>query len=247
MRLCLSTPLPRFAPEFEQRFGMRFVSGYGLSDFGPVAAFTLSDPASKLGSCGKPRFGYEMRIVDGDDFDVPVGQTGEIVLRTNLLWDIASGYYKNPQATVETWRNGWFHTGDRGYLDGDGYLWYVDRKKDAIRRRGENVSAFEVEQVLLRHPAIADVAVYAVDADTAEDEVAAAIILREGATLSEAELIEHAQKNLAYFMVPRFVRIEADLPRTLTGKIEKYRLREDAKKDPTGMWDREKAGIVVKR
>jgi crotonobetaine/carnitine-CoA ligase len=247
VRICLSNPVPKFAVAFEERFGLRFVSGYGLSDFGPVAAYTLNDPVSKLGCAGRPRRGYEIRVVDDDDYDVPPGQVGEIVLRSHLLWDTASGYYKNPEATLQAWRNWWFHTGDRGRMDADGYLWFVDRKKDAMRRRGENVSAFEVEQVILRHPAVADAAVFPVAASTSEDEVAVAVTLKPGETLDAVALVEHCRHNLAYFMVPRYVRFFDDLPRTLSQKVEKYKLRQQAEAALDTWWDREAAGITLQR
>jgi carnitine-CoA ligase len=127
-----------------------------------------------------------VRIVDEDDFDLPRGTPGEIVLRNNNPWGASLGYYKQPEATIQSRRNLWFHTGDRGWIDDDGYVWYTDRIKDAIRRRGENISAFEVEEVIRTHPHVADVAVYPVRAESSEDEVAATITLRPGAERTSA-------------------------------------------------------------
>jgi crotonobetaine/carnitine-CoA ligase len=152
-----------------------------------------------------------------------------------------------PEATSQANRNLWFHTGDRGYVDDDGYLYFVDRKKDAIRRRGENISSFEVEQIILKHPAVLDVAAFAVSSEHSEDEVMVAVVLREEASLSEAELVAHCADNMAYFMVPRFVEKVAQLPKTMTEKVEKYKLRQDAQARLDRIWDRDKAGIVVKR
>ena len=174
-------------------------------------------------------------------------QTGEIVVRSTMPWLYAQGYYNMPEANVRTYRNLWFHTGDPGYLDEDGYIYFVDRKKDAIRRRGENISSFEVEQIILKHRAVLEVAAFPMNSEHSEDEVMVSVVLREGQTLSEAELIEHCKENMAYFMVPRFVEFLAALPKTMTEKVEKYKLKADAEKRLAKVWDRDKSGIVVKR
>lgn len=247
LRLCNVVPMPAFGREFEQRFGLRLTSGYGLTDYCLATVFPTLAPASKFGSSGVARSGVEIRIIN--DFDVPVGagEVGEIVLRSNNVWGASQGYYRNAEATLASLRNGWWHTGDRGYLDEDGYLWFADRKKDSIRRRGENISSYEVESVLLRHPAIADVAAYALKSELAEDEVAVSIVLSEGQQLTEAELVDYANRNMAYYMIPRYVRIMSDMPRTQSQKVEKYKLRQEAEADMSVMWDREAAGIEVKR
>ena len=244
---CHLAPVPGFAKEFEQRFGMPIMSAFGLTDYCLGAAYNTKSRRDKLGSCGLPRTGVDVRIVDEHDFDVPAGTPGEIVLRNNNLWGASLGYYKQPDATVASRRNLWFHTGDRGWIDEDGYVWYTDRIKDAIRRRGENISAFEVEEVIRTHPAVGDVAVYPVRAETSEDEVACTITLRPGADYSPESLLQHCSTNLAYFMVPRYVQVVDDMPRTLSEKIEKYKLRKEAEADLGKLWDREKAGIQVKR
>ena len=164
-----------------------------------------------------------------------------------MPWLYAQGYYNMTEATARTYRNLWFHTGDRGYLDEDGYIHFVDRKKDAIRRRGENISSFEVEQIVLKHNSVLEVAAFPVTSEHSEDEVMVSVVLREGKKLSEKELIEHCQENMAYFMVPRFVEFVSELPKTMTEKVEKYKLKESAEKRLPSIWDREKAGIVVKR
>ena len=151
------------------------------------------------------------------------------------------------QATLEAWRNLWFHTGDRGVLDADGWLTFVDRKKDAIRRRGQNISSFEVEQMILRHPAVQDVAAFPVASELSEDEVMVSVVVRPDRQLDEAALIEHCQVNMAYYMVPRYVEFRADLPRNASEKVMKYQLRADAEKKLASLWDREKAGIKVRR
>lgn len=247
VRMAHCSPTPKFALEFERRFGVRFISGYGLTDYQTPLAFTLNDPPSKLGSPGRPRIGFEVAIVDDDDFPLPAGEKGEIVIRCNIPWYPSIGYYKMPEKTIESMRNGWFHTGDRGYMDEDGYFWFVDRKKDAIRRRGENVSAFEVEQILLNHPAVADAAVFPMASELSEEEVACAVVAKPGQTIDEKDLIAYCVKSMSYFMVPRFVRVMDHLPMNLSQKVEKYKLQTEAAQNRELYWDREKAGIVVKR
>jgi len=247
VRQATIAPVPSARTEFEKRYGLRILSTYGLTDYGLGAIYKLDAPASKLGSAGRARQGMQLRIVDEDDMPLPPGEVGEIVMRSEYAWNTASGYYKMPEATLAARRNMWFHTGDRGYLDEDGYLFFADRKKDAIRRRGENISAFEVEQAIVSHAAVADVAVFPVSTPLGEDEVAAAIVLAEGARLTEAEVIAHCQRNLAYFMVPRYLRFLADLPRSATHKVEKHKLQKEAQAELGSWWDREAAGIVLRR
>lgn len=249
VRRCHLAPVPGFAAGFEQRFGMTIMSAFGLTDYCLGSAYNTRSRRDKLGSCGLPRAGIRIRIVDEDDFDVPAGTPGEIVLRNDNPWGASLGYYKQADATLRSRRNLWFHTGDRGYIDADGYVWYTDRIKDAIRRRGENISAFEVEEVIRTHPAVADVAVYPVRAETSEDEVAATITLRPGAAaqFSPESLLEHCNRNLAYFMVPRFLEVTEEMPATLSQKIEKYKLRQRAEANLSALWDRERAGVAVTR
>lgn len=247
LRMCMSAPIPSFGREFEARFGLRFIQSYSLTDFGPSHAYSLIDPVSKLGSCGKIRKGIQARIVDENDFEVPPGVRGELILRADMPWTHSMGYYKMPAETMKVWRNGWLHTGDSGYIDQDGYFWFLDRTKDAIRRRGENISAYEVEKVLLQHPAVEDVAVFAVKSEMAEDEVAAAIVCRAGMQIEEAEIIAFCSKQMAYYMVPRFLQIVSDLPRNASQKVEKFKLRDSANENRALLWDREQAGIKVKR
>ncbi|MBV7482619.1 AMP-binding protein [Bordetella sp. BOR01] len=246
VRRCHLAPVPSFAAEFEQRFGMQIMSAFGLTDYCLGAAYNTQSRRDKLGSCGLPRAGVEVRIVDEDDFDMPLRTPGEILLRNNNPWGASLGYYKQPDATLASRRNLWFHTGDRGWMDEDGYVWYTDRIKDAIRRRGENISAFEVEEVIRTHPAVADVAVYPVRA-ASEDEVAASITLRPGASFDGADLLEHCNRNLAYFMVPRYIDVVESMPMTLSQKIEKYKLRQQAEARLDTLWDRERAGVLVAR
>ncbi len=247
LRLVSMAPVPKYAREFEERFGLNVMSNYGLSDFGMATSYTARDLKGKLGSIGRPRRGFQVRIADDYDFELPGGQVGEILIRSDEPWRAATGYYGMPDATLAAHRNQWFHTGDRGLRDEDGYIWFVDRKKDCIRRRGENISAFEVEQILMRHPGVAQVAVFAVATSANDEEVAAVIVKHEGRALEPPEIIEHCQRNMAYFMVPRYLQFRASLPTTENLKVEKYRLKQDLERDIGQAWDREAAGILVAR
>lgn len=241
VRVCTLAPTPSFGPEFERRFGVKIMGGYSLSDYCAATALTVEAPAQKMFSAGQPRAGVQVRVVDENDMDVPQGQPGEIVLRSDHMWGAALGYYKMPEATLASRRNLWFHTGDRGYFDADGYLYFTDRIKDAIRRRGENISAYEVESVIVTHPAVHQVAVYALKSELTEDEVAASIVLREGEHLSPAELIAYCSDNMAHYMVPRYLEFADELPCTLSQKVEKYKLRQRAEAGMSRMWDRLKS------
>jgi carnitine-CoA ligase len=247
LRLVSMAPTPKFARAFEQRFGLSVMNNYGLSDFGMATAYTADSPKEKLGSIGRARRGIQIRIVDEQDFEVADGVTGEIVLRAEEPWRAASGYYKMPEATVTAARNLWFHTGDRGYKDADGYFYFVDRKKDSIRRRGENISSFEVEQIIISHQDVAEAAVFPIRVEIDDEEVGATIVLKQGRSVTEAEIIEYCQKNMAYFMVPRFIQFRTTLPLTENGKVEKYKLQHDAQNSLPSFWDREKAGVQLVR
>jgi len=156
-----------------------------------------------------------------------------------------SGYYKNPEATARAWRNGWFHTGDAFRRDADGNFFFVDRIKDAIRRRGENISSFEVEAEILAYPDVREAAVIAVPSELGEDEVMAVVAAAPGREIDPVALIEFLRDRLAYFMIPRYLRVLPELPKTASSKVLKTDLRTTGV--TAGTWDREKAGIVVKR
>jgi crotonobetaine/carnitine-CoA ligase len=247
LRLVSMAPTPKYAAEFEQRFGLRAMNNYGLSDYAMVTSFTQWAPRGKLGSIGQPRRGYEVKIVDDDDFEVAAGEVGEIVLRAEEPWTATFGYYKMPEATLASRRNLWFHTGDRGLKDTDGYFWFVDRKKDCIRRRGENISAFEVEQIIATHPEVADAAVFPVATPSNDEEVAAVLVRKPGASVDERAVVAHCQRNMAYFMVPRYIQFRDALPTTMSQKVEKFRLRQDLEADLSKAWDREAAGVTLER
>jgi len=247
LRAAVLIPVTQFGKQFAERFGIQAISSYGLTDYALATIYRAGDLPNKLGSAGRPRFGMNVRIVDDDDFDLPPNQLGEILLRSDNMWGTSLGYYKMPEATLSAMQNAWFHTGDRGYLDQDGYLYFVDRKKDVIRRRGENISAFEVEEVIISHEFVSDVAVFPVKSNMSEDEVAVCIILAEGAQLGEMALTDFCIANMAYFMVPRYIRFVTELPRTPSQKIEKYKLQAEAQSNLAAFWDREEAGIILRR
>ena len=212
------------AAAFHARTGVTLLEGYGSTETNFAIACQADAP--RRGVMGWVQPGFDARVVDEHDVELPLGEPGELVLRADQPFAFASGYFGMPEKTVEAWRNLWFHTGDRVIRDADGAFRFVDRIKDAIRRRGENISSFEVEQVLLSHPAGASVAVYAVRSELAEDEVMAALVLRDGQRIEASELAAFCEPRLPYFAIPRYIELMDDLPRTENGKVQKYRLRE---------------------
>jgi crotonobetaine/carnitine-CoA ligase len=225
---------PSAAAALRERTGVVLLEGYGSTETNFVIATTPE--TSGTGTMGWLQPGFDARVVDDDDAEVPAGEAGELVLRADAPFAFASGYHGLPDKTVEAWRNLWFHTGDRVVRAADGSFRFVDRIKDAIRRRGENISSYEVEQVLLGHPAVAAVAVYPVRSELAEDEVMAALVARPGAALQPAELATFCQSRLPRFAIPRYFDIVPDLPRTENGKVQKFRLREQGV--TPSAWDR---------
>jgi crotonobetaine/carnitine-CoA ligase len=199
----------------------------------------------KLGTCGTIRPGVDVRLVDENDCEVPVGIVGEIIVRTDRPRAMNSGYHKNPEATAKAWRNGWFHTGDAFRRDSEGYFYFVDRVKDAIRRRGENISSFEVENDVTAHPDVREAAVIGVPSEYSEDEVMAVIAPVPGAQIDLVALMEFLVARMPYFMVPRYVRVMEELPKTPTAKVMKAELRTEGITPDT--WDREAAGIRLKK
>jgi crotonobetaine/carnitine-CoA ligase len=166
-------------------------------------------------------------------------------VRGDAPWTLNSGYFKNPEATAAAWRNGWFHTGDAFRKDAEGTFYFVDRMKDAIRRRGENISSFEVEAEIATHPAVAEVAVIPVPSEIAEEEVMCVVALIPGHRFDPKDLLKFLEPRLAHFMLPRYVRIVDALPKTPTQKIQKHLLRAEGITADT--WDREKAGVKIRR
>jgi crotonobetaine/carnitine-CoA ligase len=234
---------PAIIDEVEKRFGVRCLEAYGMTEIGIPIHMTVDD--QRLGSCGKPMDIYEVKLLDDNDEEVPVGEIGEIVFRSKVPFVMMSEYYNMPEKTLEVYRNLWFHTGDLAKQDKDGYFYFVDRKKDALRRRGENISSFEVERAINTHPKILESAAVAVKSELAEDEVKICVVLKPGQSLAPEELIEYANERMPYFAVPRFVEFMEALPKTPTERVQKHLLKQAGITPNT--WDREKAGIVVKR
>ncbi len=243
LRLVLMVPLAANSESFAKRFGVKVYTIFNMTE---VSTPIVSEPNPTVrGTCGKPRPGVEVRLVDDNDCEVPCGAVGEMLVRTDRPWAMMSGYYKNPEATAKAWRNGWFHTGDAFTRDADGNFFFVDRMKDAIRRRGENISSFEVEAEVCAHPDIAEAAAVAVPSEFSEDDVMVCVSLVEGRRLDPIHLIDFLKERMAYFMVPRYVRIiEGGLPKTPSAKVLKHELRASGVTSDT--WDRDVAGIRLK-
>ncbi len=247
LRLCAAAPMPPDTDRiWRERFGCAtFSGGYGLTEASLISMLPAGE-TNKVGAAGKPNDEeFEVRLVDDEDREVAVGEIGEIVCRPtgpNLMF---AGYWRRAEATVEVLRNLWFHTGDLGRLDEDGFLYFVDRKKDYLRRRGENISSFEMERTFIAHEAIKDVAVHAVASDQGEDDVKVTAVLQEGATVTEEELCRWSVDQVPYFAVPRYIEFRTDLPRNPVGRVLKYELRDDGVTDAT--WDREAAGFTFDR
>jgi crotonobetaine/carnitine-CoA ligase len=243
-RVALAPGVPgHFHAEFIARSGIRLLDGYGSTETNFVIGTQIDGQLP--GYMGRVCAGFAARVVDTDGNDARDGEPGELILRTDEPSAFAMGYFAAPDKTAEAWRDGWFHSGDRVIRDHLGYFKFVDRLKDAIRRRGENISSYEVEQVLLSHPEIATAAVFPVRSELAEDEVMATIVRQPGSELSPADLIRFCEPRMPYFAVPRFVEFCDVLPVTENGKIQKYKLRERGITQNT--WDREVAGIKISR
>jgi len=219
--MCGSAPVPaEVMKKFEQAFNCPVIEGYGLSESTCRSTFNPPDERRRAGSCGLP-IGNEMKVVDDDDNEVPDGGLGEIVLRGE---NILKGYFKNSEATEKAFRNGWFHTGDIGYRDKDGFFFIVDRKSDMIIRGGENIYPREIDEVLYQHPAVAAAATIGVPDPLYGEEVAAFVVLKDGMKVDEEELIDHCKSELADYKCPKTIRIVNDIPQGPTGKLLKREL-----------------------
>lgn len=228
---------------FEARFGVTLMEAYGQTEDG-VATANPPD-AVRVGSIGKAVWGFDVAVFDDEDRPVPDERTGELVIRPQYPDIMMSGYHDMPAETLTAFRNLWFHTGDFGWRDSDGYFFFHDRKKDAMRRRGENISAFEVEQVVNSHPAVLESAAYAVPSDVGEDDVMVAVVLKPEHSAGHLDLVRYCETRLPYFAVPRYVDIRTEFPKTPTFRIEKYKLRQEGV--TPSAWDADKAGYRVDR
>ncbi|MEX3644646.1 AMP-binding protein [Mycolicibacterium porcinum] len=234
-----------FIEQFEKRFGIApFAEVFGQSECWPVL---LGDPRDRRhpGSMGKLTRGLQVKIVDEHDREVPVGQPGEIVVRPDEPFRLFSGYWNDDPATVHTFRNLWHHTGDCGRVDEEGFFWFADRKKDSLRRRGENVSSIELEQAICAHPSVDQAAVHAVPSDLSEDDVKVCLVLVPGQDIEPQELFEFFRKSMPYYAIPRYVEVLDVLPANVNGRVQKFKLRERGITAST--LDFEKLGLVVAR
>ena len=228
---------------FARRFGFEYLTGFNMTEVSSPLMTDMNAPPD--GSCGWPRTGMHCRLVDGNDITVPPGSIGELIVRSDTPWSMNAGYDGLPEATARAWRNGWFHTGDLFRQDTEGKYYFVDRLKDTIRRRGENISSFEVENAIRQHPDVDEVVVVGVQNEVAEQDVLTVIKPKPGHTLDPAGLIAFLEPRLAYFMIPRYVRLVDAIPKTETNKARKVVFRDEGITADT--WDRERAGIHLRR
>jgi long-chain acyl-CoA synthetase len=224
--MCGSAPVPaEVMKRFEETFNCLVIEGYGLSESTCRSSFNPPDERRRPGSCGKP-IGNEMRVVDEEDREVADGELGEIVLRGE---NILKGYYRNPEATANAFRGGWFHTGDVGYRDADGFFYIVDRKSDMVIRGGENIYPREIDEVLYQHPSVAAAAAIGVPDELYGEEVAAFVVLKEGREATEDEIIAFCRARLADYKCPKTVRFVSEIPKGPTGKLLKRELASQFK------------------
>ena len=235
-----ATP-PELVAQFHERFGIRLIEGYGSTETNLVMSNVVGGYAP--GTLGRVVEGFEVRVVDEQDCELPAGTPGELVIRHAEPFSVASGYFGNPEATVSAWRNLWFHTGDRVVCDEHGVYHFLDRLKDAVRRRGENISSWEVEQALLAHPDVKNAAVVGVPADLGEEEVMAFVVPSGGSQPDPDAIIRFLDDRLACFAIPRYLEFVDEVPETGNGKVRKYMLKERGLGPAT--WDRDKSDIKV--
>jgi crotonobetaine/carnitine-CoA ligase len=251
-RVRLAYGTPGLSRQFEEymvrRFGIKFYSGYGLTECG-LGTMTPIHGTWKEKTMGLPRqipipgFVNEIKIVKDQGEDIPPGTIGEIAMRNPGMM---TGYFKEPELTAKVIRNGWLYTGDQGWMDADGYFFFADRKKDVIRRRGENVSSIEVEAVINAHPKVLESAVIGVASEFQDDELKAYIVSRPNETIDPLEIVRWCKERLAYFKVPRFIEFRSELPKTPTLRVQKYKLREEKKDLTQDCFDLAKTGFNLR-
>jgi crotonobetaine/carnitine-CoA ligase len=239
VRVVLSSACPSTVwNEFEQRFAVRLVELYGMVD---SPGFLLNN-VGRIGSMGKPIGGVDFRVVDENDKPLPAGKVGELVFRHPK--GALTHYHQQPEATQEAYRGGWFHSGDLAVQDEEGFYYFKGRKKASMRRRGENISAWEIESVLDQHPKVLESAAFPVPSLIGEDDVAVAIVMRPGQTISPEEVLDFCKERMAHYAVPRYVEFLSEIPKTGTHRVQYGILKERGK--TATMWDRETAGYRVK-
>ena len=246
METIVMAPVIPDVDRFSRRFGVEVFTTYNMTEINcPIIRSAEPCTNTNYRSCGRARDGVEVRVVDGHDARVPPGTPGELIVRGEP-WELNLGYWNMPDKSIEAWRNGWFHTGDAFTYDDAGDYYFVDRAKDYIRRRGENISSFEIESIVNEHPAVAESAAVAVPAVEGEDEVKIAIVLIPGAAFDAGELIEFLVPRMPRFAIPRYVEIWDTLPKTeSTARIQKAKVRDAGVRGTA--WDRVAAGVILPR
>ncbi|MEE3293671.1 MAG: AMP-binding protein [Pseudomonadota bacterium] len=231
--------------QFRERFGVEISTGYGSTESPCPVIHHFDEPLPNHQCVGFPTGRYDVKILDENDQVCTTGTVGEICTRPRAPWEIMLNYWRQPEYTAKVFRNLWYHTGDAGYQDDEGRLFFVDRLTDSMRRRGENISSMEVEDEVNQHPDVLECAVFPVLAEHSEQEVMVVITPQPDVTIEPEKLIRFLDQRMAYFMIPRYIEFTAAIPKTPTGKMEKYKLR--AKGITPSTWDRVAAGIKLSR
>jgi crotonobetaine/carnitine-CoA ligase len=245
LRVVIGVPFPQpVVDKWRARFGIQYggSAGYGMTECAAITSARI-DEERPLGSSGKRNDDFDVRIFDDEDNELAAGVPGEIVVRPRRPQVMFEGYWRNPEATASQMRNLWFHTGDIGKLDEAGYFYFVDRKKDYLRRRGENISSGELESILRCHAALLEVAVHAVPSDQGEDDVKLTAVLKPGIELNEEALCRWCIEEFPYFAVPRYIEFRGELPKNPVGRILKFQLRDEGVTPST--WDRLQSNVVM--
>ncbi|MEO5597367.1 MAG: AMP-binding protein, partial [Novosphingobium sp.] len=242
-----SPALPQLYAEFAAKFDLKVISPYGSTETGTVVhpGIIPDDPGPAGNSGRRPQY-FELEVVDDNDHLCPPGVVGEIVIRPKLPWTTFVGYLGRDGATAQTTRNYWYHTGDLARIDEDGWMFFVDRKQDFMRVKGENVSSTELEQILLMHDAVTDCAIVPVQGELADNEILAVVVASSGAdAFALIEFFEWCASQVPHYMVPRYVRLLDDMPRGHSGKVEKHKLKTQGVTGET--WDSSAAGLRATR
>jgi carnitine-CoA ligase len=247
LRLLWGVPLTaKLIAKWKERFGVKHVlPGYGMTEISPLFKAEVDTTDLPDGSSGRASEELDVRIIDESGEECPPGVPGEIIVRPLKPDIMFQGYWRRPDATVQSMRDFWFFTGDMGKLDENGFFHFVDRKKDYLRRGGENISSFEVEATFLSHANIAEAAIHAVKSELAEDEVKLTAVLKPNTVITEEELCRWSLNRLPHFAVPRFIEFRFHLPKTPTARVQKFVLRDEGITPST--WDRKKSNIVIAR
>jgi crotonobetaine/carnitine-CoA ligase len=225
VRFAWGVPMPDFKEDFERRFDLKLMEGYGSTE-GGISVFQYWGEEYPPGSCGRAAPGWNLKIVDDDRNELPAGTVGELITKPDDPNQMMSGYFKMPEVNAELIRDGWYHTGDLCRLDEAGNLYFAGRKKDVIRRRGENMSALEIEHAIDSHPDVSEVAAYGVPSEYSEEEVAVSIVVRDGCTLTEQSVLDHCAGKMARYMIPEHILFLEALPKTPTEKVAKAELKK---------------------